>query len=115
MKLEHEISYRIQRGVGWGGGPDPLENHKAIRDLSNIGLDPQRNHKKLPSQHSMIGHHGLAIGVLLWADDGPLLVLFGSSLPWKKQRCQKLSNQIFSQMATFFDKFRLRRACASSF
>ena len=30
------------------GGPDPLENHKNIRCLSNTGSDPLKNHKAKP-------------------------------------------------------------------
>ena len=39
-----------------GGGPDPPKNHKIIGFLSNIGSDPL-NITKLPSLHSMLGHH----------------------------------------------------------
>ena len=42
---------------GWDrrSGP-PLENYKNIGFLSNTGLDPLKI-TKLPSQHSMLGHH----------------------------------------------------------
>ena len=41
-----------------GSGPSP-ENYKAIGFVSNTGLDPLENQKatKLPSQHSILGHH----------------------------------------------------------
>ena len=39
-----------------GGTPPPLKNHKNIGFLSNTGLDPLKI-TKLPSQHSMLGHH----------------------------------------------------------
>ena len=46
------------RGVGGGGtgGLDPLKNHKNIGFLSNTGAYPLKI-TKLPSQHSMMGHH----------------------------------------------------------
>ena len=43
-------------GGGGAGRPDPLENKKNIRLLSNTGPDPFKI-TKLPSQHSMLGHH----------------------------------------------------------
>ena len=45
---------RIQ-GVDGGSGPH-LKNHINIGVLSNTGLDPLKI-TKLPSQHSMLGHH----------------------------------------------------------
>ena len=36
--------------------PPPLKNHKDIGFPSNIDLDPLKI-TKLPSQHSMLGHH----------------------------------------------------------
>ena len=49
------------RGGGGGSGaggldPPPLKNHKNIGFSSNIGLDPLKI-TKLPSQHTMLGHH----------------------------------------------------------
>ena len=45
-------------GGGWGtGGPDPPENHKKLRFLSNTGLLDPLEITKLPSHHSMLGHH----------------------------------------------------------
>ena len=43
---------RIQRGQGFL--TPPLRNHKNIEFLVNTG--PEKN-TKLPSQHSMLGHH----------------------------------------------------------
>ena len=53
---------RIQRvGDRGSGPPSPLKNHKNIGCLSNIGPDPL---------------------AFCWrADEGPLIVVFGSSLP----------------------------------
>ena len=56
-----------------GVDPHPLKNHKNIGFLSNTGPDPIKN-TKLPSQHSMLGHHRRA-------DDGPLLVVFSILSP----------------------------------
>ena len=47
---------RILRGGQGSGPPPPLKNHKNIGFLSNTGPDPLKIHK-LPSQHSMLGHH----------------------------------------------------------
>ena len=43
-------------GGGGAGFPIPLKNRKNIGFLSNTGLDPLKI-SKLPSQHSMLGHH----------------------------------------------------------
>ena len=51
---------------GATGGSDPLKNHQNIGFLSNTGPDPLKI-TKLPSQHSMWGHH-------LRADDCPFIV-----------------------------------------
>ena len=47
---------RIQRGDRGSGPPPPLKNRKNIGFPSNIGPDPLII-PKLPSQHSMLGHH----------------------------------------------------------
>ena len=41
---------------GGGGGPDSSEKSQNIGFLSNTGLDHLKI-TKLPSQHSMLGHH----------------------------------------------------------
>ena len=105
---------QIQRGDRVSG-LDPLKNHKNIGFLSNTGPAPWKI-TKLPSQHSMLGHHWPAsempfiIGLpvkcysssarqqnaihlmaFCWrADDGLLLLLFGSSFPSSK-KTQKTS------------------------
>ena len=72
---------RIQRG---DRGPGPLSNTRS---------NPLKFSKQ-PSQHSALGHRRHASETPLkafhWrADDGPLLVIFGSSpLKKKKKRCQ---------------------------
>ena len=49
-----QVCMRGSRG-GRGSGP-PLKNHKNIGFLINTCLDPLKI-TKLPSQHSMLGHH----------------------------------------------------------
>ena len=82
-------AYQVMRGSGGGGGVAGVrtpENHRAIGFLSNTGPDPLRT-SKLPGQNSMFGqssgHQRNAITMVLrwWVDDGPLIVVFGSSLP----------------------------------
>ena len=56
---KYRLHARIQRGMGWGGGKRSgthMENHKNIGFLSSIGPGPLKV-TKLPSQHSMLGHH----------------------------------------------------------
>ena len=83
----------------WGQGVrNPPEKSQNILFPSNTGPDPLTN-TKLPSQNLMFDHHRHASetplnGVLLAADDDPIRVVFGSSLPSslkkkkKKKRCQ---------------------------
>ena len=47
---------RIQRGGGGGKGPGPPLKSQKIGFLCNTGPDPLKT-TKLPSQHSMLGHH----------------------------------------------------------
>ena len=74
-------------GGGSTGGPDPPENHKSIVFLSHTGPDPLENHKAAKPAfkcRSIIGPTAKLhlYGVSLkWADDIPILVVFGSSLP----------------------------------
>ena len=65
------------------GGPDPPPPLKItkIEFLSNTGPGPLKI-TKLPSQNSMLGHHRPASDRFRWrADDGPFIVIFGSSIP----------------------------------
>ena len=101
---------RGSRGEGIVGR-DPPESYKFIGFLSNTCLD-LLNITKLPSQHSIwviigppAGRH--FNGVLLGANDGPLIVVFGSSLPLlTKKTCQSWTPS---------DKIFLIRARNSSF
>ena len=69
---------RIQRGGG--RSPDPPENPKAIGYHSNAGLDSLMI-TKLPSQHSMLGHHRPASETpFKWRfAGGPMMARFGFS------------------------------------
>ena len=55
-RIDQQMHARIQRG--WQGvrTHPPLKNYKNIGFLSNTGPDPLKL-TKLPSQHSMLGHH----------------------------------------------------------
>ena len=76
------------RGGRQGGleHPPPLENYKAIGFLSNTGSDPLENHKATKPAINvgpLSAHQGKnALMAFRWrANDGPFLVVFGSSLP----------------------------------
>ena len=93
------ISQRNIRGsrVGSRGSwHTPLENKKKyIWFLSNTGPDPLKI-TNLPSQHSMLGHHRPANETpFKWrfhwrADDGPLIMVFESSLPSSTKKTVKI-------------------------
>ena len=64
-KSFHSFSMRGSRGGGGGGGVRThLKNHKNIGILSNTGPYPLKI-TKLPSHHSMLGHHRHLNGVSL--------------------------------------------------
>ena len=91
------VHARIQKGWGPEGagteGRDPLlKNHKHIEFLSNSGPDPMKNHKATKPAIQF-----WAIISFLWrADDGRLIVVFGSFLPHqtKKEKKTKKKNVI---------------------
>ena len=65
--------------------PPPLENHKAIGLLIKTGPDPIENHKTTgPAFNvgppSVCQRKASQMVFRFWTDDGPLLVVFGSSL-----------------------------------
>ena len=64
------------------GGPDPppLKNHNTIGFPSNTGLDPQKNHKVTKPAFN-VGPSYVRQAFRWRADVGPLMVVFGSSLP----------------------------------
>ena len=92
--------------VGGGKGPDhPPEISQSYRFLSNTGPDPLKNHK-LPSQHSMLGHHWPARephfnGVRWRFDDGPLLMVFGSLDPLPLSTKTKQNVRVGSPLTKF--------------
>ena len=60
--------------------PLPLKNCKAVGFLSNTVPDPMKNHKATKPAFN--------VGPAKRADDGPLIVVFGSSLPLStKKNC----------------------------
>ena len=68
----------IQRGGGGRGSASPWKITKNIVFLSNTGPDPLKITKLAASKLSMLGH----LMAFLWrADDGLLIMVFGSSLP----------------------------------
>ena len=87
----------LMRGsrVGTGGpDPPPLKNHKNKGFLSNTGPDPLKI-EKLPSQHSMLGHHRpapISETPFKWRfAGGPMIARFKfywDSLSPHKKRCQ---------------------------
>ena len=93
--------------------PPPRKITKNIGFLSNSSPDPLKITKLPSQQHSMLGHHQHASETpfnmaFRWrADDGPHIVVFGSSHPssTKKKRCQSW---------TPFDNIFWIRACSSS-
>ena len=76
-------------------GPVPPENHKNIGFPSNIDPNPPKNHKATKPSFkggplSTRKRNAISMAFRLWADDGPLLLAFRSSLhPIKKQKQKK--------------------------
>ena len=79
---------------GGQGVRTPLKNHKNIGFLSNTGPDPLKNHKATkpvfnvgpPSAHQ---RNTIEMAFRWQANDGPLIVVFGSSLPSSTKNKQK--------------------------
>ena len=68
------------------GPPPPMKNHKHIGFLSNTGPDPLQNDKatKLAFNNGpLLTRQQNAIQMVFrwWANDGHLIVVFGSSIP----------------------------------
>ena len=81
--FEVHMMYSYARIKGGLGVRAPQKNHKNIGFLSNTCSDPLKI-TKLSSQHSMLGHHRHASETPFkafrsQAEDGPLIVVFGSS------------------------------------
>ena len=88
---------RIQSGDRGSGPPPPLKNHKNKGFLSNTGPDPLKI-EKLPSQHSMLGHHRpapISETPFKWRFAGGRMVArfkcYWDSLSTHKKRCQRLA------------------------
>ena len=89
MKSLHMPCVEPEGGGGGGGGQGVrthLKNHKAIGFLTNTSPDPLKNHiatKPAANVGPSSTRHRNAILMAFrwWANDGPLLVVFGSSLP----------------------------------
>ena len=60
---------------GGGKGTAPLKNHKNIEFLSNTGQDPLNKHKATNPAFNV----GPSYAFRWRADDGPILVVFGST------------------------------------
>ena len=95
LQIEHTPKTRISCGSRGGtGGPDPpLKNHKNIGFLSNTGPDLLKNHKATKPAFNVWPSSARQRMAFRWrADDGPLLVVFGSphlkKQQQKKKRCQ---------------------------
>ena len=79
---------------GGAGGPDPLKNHKSLGFLSNSGPDLLKNYKATKpafyvGPSSARKRNASLMAFCLWADDGPHIVVFGSSLPSSTKRHYK--------------------------
>ena len=104
------------RGGGGDRGSGPPEKSQKYRVLSNTGLDPLKI-TNLRSQHSMLGHHRPASETSFkwrfsWrADDGPPVVLFGSSFPSSKKKKKKKKKKKRCQSWTPSGKTFRIRAC----
>ena len=81
---------RIQRGDTRGSGPPLLKNHKIKVFLAKLVRIPCKT-TKLTSQNSVLGHHRPASNTpFRWrTNNGPLTVLFRSSLPKSTKNSQK--------------------------
>ena len=67
----------------WTRGPDPppLKNHSKCRSPSNTGPDPPDNHKAIKPAFNAGPAKRHLNGVSLAADDSKLIMVFESSLP----------------------------------
>ena len=76
------VHARIQRGGGTENSDKSLKNHKNIGFLSNTGPDPLKNYKAAkPAFNVGPSSARQRNAIKRRADDGPLIVVFGSSLP----------------------------------
>ena len=117
-------------GSRWGTGVrTPLKNYKNIRFPRNIDLDPLKSQIFNGGPLSTRQQNAISMAFRWWADDGPFLVAFRSSLTtpsdkmfWIRACMQcvwtgsieiKLSTDIISYFGTYNMRQRLRQVCAS--
>ena len=79
-----------QEGTGGPDPPPPLKNHNTIGFPSNTGPDPQKNHKVTKPAFN-VGPSYVRQAFRWRADVGPLMVIFGSSLPSSTKKKKTLS------------------------
>ena len=107
------IHVRIQRGGQ--GVRTPLKNHKNIGFSSNIGLDPLKNGSYQASIQcwAITGPPAKRhLMVFCWrAEDGPLIVVLGSSLPSSTKKKKKKKKKNHCQSWTPSDKTFWIRSC----
>ena len=96
---------RGSRGGGGAWGPNPRKDHKNIEFLSKTGLDTLKNHKAIklafhvgPSSARQRTFRGRA-------HDGPLIVVFGSSLLPSSTKKERKENRALSEMDTLWQNF----------
>ena len=87
---------RGTRDGGRGTDTHSLENHKAIGFISNTGLDPLTNNKATKPafnvwSSSVRQQNAIPMAFCWQADDGPLLVVFRSSLPSSNKKQKQTS------------------------
>ena len=100
MRIQFPVN-PMCRSRGVTGGldpppPPPQKNHKNIEFLCNISLDPLKNHEATKPAFnvgplSTRRRNAIKMAFRWLANDDPLLVLFGSSLPLsihQKKNCQ---------------------------
>ena len=76
-------------GFSSNTGPDPLKNLKATKPAFNVG--PSSAHQRSAIQWCLAGGPMMLMAFRLCADNGPLLVVLGSSLPSStKKKLSKL-------------------------
>ena len=81
--LMHCYHRRIKRG--WQGGRIPLKNKKNIGFLRNTNPDPLKNHRATKPAFN-VGPSSARQRNVIWADDGPFIAVFGSSIPYSTKK-----------------------------
>ena len=91
---QYQQSCADSEGGGQGFRTTTLKNHKAIGFLSNTGPDPMKNHKTTKPVFNVGSQwarqqNAISIPFRWRANDRPLLVVFGSSLPSSTKKSNK--------------------------